>query len=59
MHSVSEPEPLVTCVRETLLRSDLKIRRPELPVSNRISLMVWQVEVPGEQIVTLTQGLLG
>jgi hypothetical protein len=59
MHSVSEPEPLGTCVRETLLRSDLKIRRPELPVSNRISLMVWQVEVPGEQTVTLTQGLLG
>jgi len=28
-------------------------------VSRSTSLMVWQLEVPGEQIVTLTQGLFG
>ena len=49
MHCVSEPEPLVTCVREMPVRSEPKIRRPELPVSNRISSMVMQDEVSGEE----------
>jgi hypothetical protein len=59
IHSVSEPVPLVTCVRESPVRRESKIRRPELPVSKRMSLIVRQVDVPGEHTVTLTQGLLG
>jgi hypothetical protein len=37
----------------------LKILNPELPVSSRMLLIVWQFEVPGAQTVTLTVGLLG
>ena len=36
-----------------------KILRPDDPVSTKISEIVWQVEVPGWQIVTLVQGVLG
>jgi hypothetical protein len=58
MQSASNPLPLATGVKEIPVRRDLKIRRPTLPVSRRISLMIAQSEVPGEQTVTLTQGLL-
>ena len=33
-----------------------KTLKPVLPVSKSTSLIVWQVVVPGMQIVTLTQG---
>ena len=57
-HSASEPEPLVTVVRETSVSACLKILSPKLPVSRRMSSIVWQVEMPpGLQIVTLTHGL--
>ena len=39
------------------IKTDLKIRSPKLPVSIRISLIVWQGKVPGVQMVTLTHGL--
>jgi hypothetical protein len=59
MQFASVPEPLVSGVRGMSVRSDLKIRRPDAPVSKRISFIVLQFEVPGEQTVTLTHGLLG
>jgi hypothetical protein len=58
-HSASGPEATVTCNRETLSGIFLKIRSPELPVSRRMLLIVWQFKVPGVQTVTLTVGLFG
>ena len=55
-HSASNPAPLLTGERETF-RTWRKILNPKLPVSSRMSSMVWQVVVPGVQTVTLTHGL--
>src|SRR5579863_8832978 len=40
------------------LTSEASRRKPTEPVSTRTSLIVWQVEVPGSQIVTLVNGWL-
>ena len=58
VHSANDPEATVTWGRVTL-KACWKIRSPKLPVSSRMSVTVWQVEVPGLQTVTLTHGLLG
>jgi hypothetical protein len=40
------------------LRTEAMIRKPFEPVSIRIWSIVWQLDVPGAQIVTLTEGRL-
>ncbi len=59
--SARSPAGLVAVTGDKFsVTSEPNTRRPKLPVSTRISLMVWQVEgLPGSQIVTLVQGSLG
>src|SRR5579885_3374250 len=57
-HSARVPEPDPTVVRGRVT-SEEKSRKPELPVSMRMLLIVWQLDVPGTQTVTEPQGSFG
>jgi hypothetical protein len=49
--------PFTTWVSGETVMTDLNSRSPMLPVSTKISSIVWQTVVPGAHIFTLTHGL--